>query len=58
VCDAEQAFRLTGTTAAKEQSLDGFDMAAVREEHDDVIVCLHHGVVVRDDHLMPAHDRA
>src|SRR4051812_32302042 len=43
---------------AEEQFFHGFDVAAVCEEQNDVIVRLDHGVVVGHDHLVPADDGA
>src|SRR6185295_16835610 len=41
---------------AEEQALHGFDVSAVREEQDHVIVRRDGGVVMGHDHIVSAHD--
>jgi hypothetical protein len=41
-----------------EELFDGFDMAAIRQEQDQMIVGLHRGVVMRDDDILAAHHGA
>src|SRR5688572_12158682 len=43
---------------AHEQTFDCFDVSAVGQEHNHVIICLHDGVVMSHDDFISAYDGA